>query len=268
MRVLGIIVGLLFLTACSARAQLNVRTIHQEYAFDPNGKLDVTTYKGSVTVSPWDLPQVLVHARIEADDYDGILMLPNINIRIAGSVYDLKVETDYREAVHRFKKLFSDEVNPVLPSVHYMIRMPRAATLKIDDYMSETHITDFEANLEVYTYKGNVEVTNFGGGLNLDTFMGKARVAFGRLVQDCVLSSHEGDVAIQLPSDAGVDLAIDLGTTEAVFAYEVGPADAEQGARIHHVLTKQNKAFQGPINGGGVRLSLTTYRGSLRLSKL
>jgi len=146
--------------------------------------------------------------------------------------------------------------------------MPRTARLKIDDYMSVTTITDFQADLDFYTYKGKVTLTHFGGTLRLDTFMGKAQVALSPLARDCRIESHEGELAVLLPDDLGVDLDVDLGTSQAVFAYETSLAGLDGGAKGSHGLLRKKTTYQTSINGGGARLSLATHSGSLRLSYL
>ena len=267
-RVLPLVLGLFVLALAPVQAQHLVRTHSHVYAFDPEGEIDLTTYKGSIAVAPWDHPKVQIDVRIVAEDYDGVLMLEDIVIRIEGSEQSLTIETDYRKALRGIYKLFDYSTSPRLPPVHYVIRMPRTARLKIDDYMSVTTITDFQADLDFYTYKGKVTLTHFGGTLRLDTFMGKAQVALSPLVRDCRIESHEGELAVLLPDDLGVDLDVDLGTSQAVFAYETSLAGLDGGAKGSHGLLRKKTTYQTSINGGGARLSLATHSGSLRLSYL
>ncbi len=252
-RVLSAALGLLLLALAPVQAQNLVRTLNHVYAFDPEGEIDLTTYKGNITIVLWDQPKVQIDVRIEAEDYDGVLMLEDINIRIAGSEQSLKIETDYR-----------------LPPVHYVIKMPRTARLKIDDYMSITTITDFQADLDFYTYKGEVAMTNFGGTLTLDTFMGKAQVAFSPLARDSRIESHQGEVAVALPDGVGFDLDVDLGTAQAIFVSEASFAglDPPDGANGSPMLAGKKTTYRVSINGGGARLSLATHSGSVRLSKV
>ena len=268
MRVLPLVLGLFVLALAPVQAQHLVRTHSHVYAFDPEGEIDLTTYKGSIAVAPWDHPKVQIDVRIVAEDYDGVLMLEDIVIRIEGSEQSLTIETDYRKALQGIYKLFDYSTSPRLPPVHYVIRMPRTARLKIDDYMSVTTITDFQADLDFYTYKGKVTLTHFGGTLRLDTFMGKAQVALSTLARDCRIESHEGEVAVSLPDGLGVDLDVDLGTSQAVFAYEASLAGLDGGAKGSHALLRKKMTYQTSINGGGARLSLATHSGSLRLSNL
>lgn len=267
-RVLSAALGLLLLALAPVQAQNLVRTLNHVYAFDPEGEIELTTYKGNIAIVLWDQPKVQIDVRIEAEDYVGVLMLEDINIRIAGSEQSLKIETDYHQALREIYKLFDYSVSPRLPPVHYVIKMPRTARLKIDDYMSVTTITDFQADLDFYTYKGEVVMTNFGGTLRLDTFMGKAQVAFSPLARDSRIESHQGQVVVVLPGGVGFDLDVDLGTAQAIFASEASFAGLDPPGGVPSLLAGKKTTYRASINGGGARLSLVTHSGSVRLSQV
>ena len=269
-RVLSAALGLLLIALAPVQAQNLVRTLNHVYAFDLEGEIDLITYKGNITIVLWDQPKVQIDVQIQAEDYVGVLMLEDINIRIAGSEQSLKIETDYHQALREIYKLFDYSISPRLPPVHYAIKMPRTAHLKIDDYMSVTTITDFQADLDFYTYKGEVVMTNFGGTLRLDTFMGKAQVAFSPLARDSRIESHQGQVVVTLPDGVGFDLDVDLGTPQAIFASEASftGLDPPDGAKGSLLLAGKKTTYRASINGGGARLSLTTHSGLIRLSNL
>ncbi len=268
MRVAGLVLCLIAPTA-TAWAQAHVRTFTKTYAFDPDGAIEMMVYKGSITIVPWDQAQVQIDVRIVADDVAGALMLWDVKVRIVGSVLDLEIETDYREALRKIGDLAEASIYPRLPRVDYVIKMPSTARLKVEDYMSDTTINGFYAPLEFYTYKGTLEVTDFRGVLAFDTFMGKARIALGVAVGDCTLQTHEGTVTVELPDGLGLDFDISLGTPQAVFANEgeVVELRPQDRARPSGGGAKPDQAYQGTINGGGARLSLATHSGSLRLRK-
>ena len=265
MRVVGLMLCLL-VPAASAWAQAHIRTFTKAYSFDPDGVINLLAYKGSIDIIPWDQPQVQIDVRIVADDMAGAVMLWDVKVRIAGSLLDLEVETDYRGALRKIEDLAEASIYPRLPRVHYVIRMPSTARLKVEDYMSDTIIRGFHAPLEYYTYKGTLEMTNFRGSLDLDMFMGKAQVALGTRIGNCKIETHQGAVAVDLPDGLGVDLDVNLGTPQAVFANENDDLAVRQGSTMRG-KPKPDQAYQGTLNGGGARLSLATHSGSLRLRK-
>ena len=256
----------LMVPVVTAGAQAHVRSFTKAYSFDPDGVINLLAYKGSIDIIPWDQPQVQIDVRIVADDMAGAIMLWDVKVRIAGSLLDLEIETDYREALRKIEDLAEASIYPRLPRVHYVIKMPSTVRLKVEDYMSDTTIRGFHAPLEYYTYKGTLEMTNFRGSLDLDMFMGKAQVALGTHVGDCRIETHQGAVAVDLPEGLGVDLDVNLGTPQAVFANENDDVAFQQG-RGTRGDAKPDQAYQGILNGGGARLSLVTHSGSLRLRK-
>jgi hypothetical protein len=256
MRTLSSLVILLVFTAATSLAQENIRTISQILELDPDEEIEIVTYKGTITVSPWDRPDVQLDVSIEAEDVDGLIMLPHVEIEVKRTARGLYVETDYRAAIRELRRLFENVGAQRLPLVHYVIQIPRTAGLKIDDHMSSITLSDVQSSVDLFTYKGVVEVMNFGGALKLDTFRGIARVSFGNLSRDSSVDTHEGTIFVRLPRNTSFNLDIDLGDPEAVFAADTSFVSIGGVTRAYH----------GSFNGGGPRLNMITHRGSLQLS--
>ena len=244
----------------TALAQNQIRTVNHTFDLDPDATVLIETYKGSITVTPWERPEVEVEIRIEAEDLDGIVMLPHVEIHTEQDENGLHFETDYRKAQAELLRIFSDAELPRLPLVHYTLRMPRTALLQIEDYMSQINVTDLQSPMEVFTYKGIVDLVNVGGALKLDTVIGTARVAFSYLTRDSSIDTHEGNIAIRLPHDAAFDLDVALGQPSAIFSPDT------TFSTLRAIDRHQN--YSGPINGGGPRLNLATERGSFMLGTL
>lgn len=258
----------LVLAAGAAQGQVRERSFTQEYSFAPTGTVTVLNYKGSIEVVPWDLDEVQVHVVIEAEDVDGEVMLPHVAVRITGSLDTLTVETDYRGALARLRELFPDAVSPRLPLVHLVVRLPAAARLRIDDYMSAIRLDGLTADVEVYSYKGEVDIRGFSGTLRLNTHMGRARVAFSHLRHDAAIGAYEGEVTVALPSGAGFDLALDLGAPGARFAPDsTFHAVGGTAGRAAATAAQGPRTFQEAVNGGGPRLALSSHSGLVRLSQ-
>ncbi len=217
--------------------------------------LYVENYKGSITVTTWDRPSVAYHARIVAEDLDGQMMLPEIEIQVTRDEDgQLSLVTNYRKALRAMQRLYPDLQQYSLPPVHYVITMPRTMPLKIDDYMSEIDVTGLGADLEIYTYKGHVAVTDLDGTIKLDMFMGRADIGIRTLTGDSVIDTYESNVDVRLPQDAAFDLALDLGALCTLMDFGFN-------------LTDRGKAPPklNPINGGGPQLHLSNHSGFLRL---
>ncbi len=256
MRILSLIFAVLLLLSSSASAQDRTRTLSKVFELNADATVEVITYKGLVSVVAWDEPQVAVEIEFVAEDLDGIIMLPHMDVEIRSDEKGLRMETDYRKALRELQRLFQNAGAQRLPLVNYTVKMPRTATLKVDDHMSTIRVTDLQSVMDIFTYKGVIELNNVGGSLKIDTFSGKARIALHNLTRDSSFDTHEGSIAIRLPRDAGFDLNVDMAEAGAMFA-----ADSTLSS-----LGRVRDNYHGIVNGGGPLLSLVTHRGSFMLS--
>lgn len=276
MRTLTILVCLLagvWLAARPAQAQ-EEKTLSFSESLDDDGTLIVETHKGSVTVTVWDRDEVEAEVRIVADGNPELIEGTDVIVRHSGRT--LRFETDYdMDAWEDFRKrgllgIFSEGFSS--PFVHYEIRMPRTARLKIDDHKSEIRVTGLEADLSIDSYKGIVEVEDLDGALRLDTYKGIADVHFSRLADDSSVETYKGTVSLFFPEDTGFDLRADLsrkGDLDSDFdlrndrrrrdrdgdGYWDADDDDDDGDQI----------YRTEVNGGGPELRLETYKGRFKL---
>lgn len=240
------------------------REITKTVALKADGEVTIDTYKGSITISTWDKPQVEIRAKIEADDaFDTEYSAEKVrdtDIRIDATERRVKIKTDYSEIHdhhHGFWSWFDDD-NGSLPLVHYTITMPATANLNIKDYKSTSSLKDLHSNLSFNTYKGDVEIADLEGSLTFETYKGEARVSFNKITDRSHVKTYKGDITITLPAKSGFDLDADLGyRTDFTTDFDV---QLSSRGRHHH-----NAEFQGPVNGGGATLVLRSTRGNVRL---
>ena len=272
---LCLLVGGLFV-AKPAQAQ-EEKTLSFSESLDDDGTLIVDTHKGSVTVTVWDRDEVEADVRIVADSgSDELVEGTDIIVRHSGRT--LRFETDYDvDAWEDFRRrgilgMFSEGFSS--PFVHYEIRMPRTARLRIEDHKSEITVTGLEADLTIDTHKGLVTVEDFDGSLRLDTHKGLVDVHFSRLADDSVIETYKGTVTLFLPEDEGFDLYAELsrkGDLKTDFeldndrrrrhrdrdgdGYWDADDDDDDGDHI----------VRAEVNGGGPQLRLDTYKGRFKL---
>ena len=276
MRTLTLLLCLLvggWLAALPAQAQ-EEKSLSFSESLDDDGTLIVDTHKGSVTVTVWDRDEVEADVRIVADDNDELVEGTDVIVRHSGRT--LRFETDYDvDAWEDFRRrglfgVISEGFSS--PFVHYEIRMPRTARLKIDDHKSEIRVTGLEADLSIDTHKGIVDVKDLDGALRLDTHKGIVDVHFSRLADDSVIDTYKGSVTLVLPDDEGFDLRAELsrkGDLDSDFAirddrrrrdrdgdgYWDADDDDDDGEQI----------YRAEVNGGGPQLRLETYKGRFKL---
>jgi Putative adhesin len=233
------------------------REVHKTLPLSADGRLSVSTYKGSITLSVWDRPEVEISARIEpdGDDADQDRRVRATEIRIDGGGSAVHVKTDYSAAEDHH--LFHWFNSGSLPFVHYTIRMPGTAKLDIDDYKSQTRVTGVKADVKLHTYKGSVRIEHLDGAADVDTFKGDVEVAFDRYARASRFKTYKGSFEVRLPRDSRFELDADGGRR--------GEVESDFAVAARRTSRRGGESARGPVNGGGPVLRFESSRGSLRL---
>lgn len=255
------ILTVLLLAGAVAQAQ-DTREVRKTVPINPDGRVFIDTYKGSVSVDVWEKREVEIVARIEADEWDRYAEenVRETEIRISDSPRELRIKTDYDRLRRRKRGIWGifEGSTGSLPFVYYTIRMPASAHLRIKDYKSEISLGALKAGTEVETYKGTVEARGIEGGMDLETYKGKVRVEFAAMNAASAFETYKGDVDIVVPGSAGFRLDADLGRK--------GDLDSDVAfASASHRWSRKRSGYSGDVNGGGPTLRLRTEKGTFRL---
>ncbi len=248
--------GLLGSGLASAAA---AKELHRTLPIASDGRLAISTFKGSITVSCWDRPEAQISARIEPDgfDSDADRRVEETEVVVDATGGSIRIKSNYdRVRDHGFLGLFGFSHGP-LPFVHYTVRMPATARLEIDDYKSETRITGLRADLKIHTYKGQVDAERLDGAAVVDTYKGDVRVTFARYSRPSRFDTYKGSFDVRLPRDSRFALEADGGRR--------GGVDSDFVVASRRSGRRGGVSAQGNVNGGGPALRFTTSRGSLRL---
>ena len=161
--------------AFPAAAALPSREVSKTLPLAAGETVRVDTYKGTVKVTTWDKAEVAVEARIEADDSCGSAerqakWVEKTQVVIEKSRGGVSITSDY-DALEESSSWFG--TCTARPFVHYRIRLPKSAALRIKDYKSDVVVKGLAADLSIDTYKGTVEVVGLAGALSIDTYKGE-----------------------------------------------------------------------------------------------
>ena len=251
--------GIVLLSAAAAQAA-ETKEVHRTLALDRDGRLSIDTFKGTVTVTTWDRPEVRLDALIEpdGDDRESHEKVQWTEVRISGGGASVDIKSDYEEVRHHehgFLGLFDNEGGS-LPFVRYTIQMPATARLDIKDHKSGINVSNLKADLRLDTYKGTARVTGLDGAARVETYKGDMRVEFARFSHASRFDTHKGEIEVRLPRDSRFELDADTGRH----------GDIESDfAMMTHASHSRGARAQGAVNGGGPDLRLTTYKGTLRI---
>jgi hypothetical protein len=259
-----LILCVLIFSSASSQAS---REIHKIIPLKSDGCLVIDTYKGSITITTHDKPEVELSVKIESDDSDSRDAerdVEDTEIQINGGDNEVTLHTNYKEVEHQHYTNFWDwitnhfESSSSLPLVHYTINMPRTAELRIKDYKSKTRIEDLKSDLRFNTYKGEAEIENLFGGIDLETYKGAVHVSFAKIKNDSRFKTYKGTIKVVIPKDNGFDLQIDF-EKRVDFTTDFDVHSIERGKKHHHY------DYRGSVNGGGPTLELISEKGDMRL---
>jgi DUF4097 and DUF4098 domain-containing protein YvlB len=231
------------------------REVHKTVPLSPTGRLEISTFKGSIAVSVWDRPEAEISARIEpdGDDSDMRRKVERTEVRIETKGDTVRVVSDYDHTLH----LFSFFDTATLPFVRYTIRMPATARLEIEDHKSETTVAGLRSDLRIRTYKGTVRVDGLDGAADVHTHKGEIHVAFARFSKASRFETYKGSIDVRLPKDSKFELDANGGRR--------GEVESDFAVTSLHRGRHGGESVRGPVNGGGPELSFESHKGSFRL---
>jgi Putative adhesin len=246
----------------AASPALADRTVSKTLPLAADGKVTIDTYKGSIRVTPWDRAEVAVDARIVPDDSCGSerdqkRWMEATEVVIEASGRNVRIESDY-DKLETGWGFFGGCTSR--PFVHYRISLPRAATLKIHDYKSDTDVKDFAGHLTLDTYKGSAALVGLSGALDLKTYKGELRAGFARLSGAVHVETYKGDVTLTFPAESAFELSADAGRKgEIVSDFEgTGPIRSSRRSGLRSSAS---------VNVGGPRVTLSTDKGKLSIRR-
>jgi hypothetical protein len=236
------------------------KEISQTVPLDLDGRVYLENFKGSITVTTWDRPEVAISVHIDPDGRASDPLeqkkVALTEVRVTGSGSSVTIRTDYdRLSSVSFVELFTFH-DRSLPFAHYTIQMPATAHLEIKDYKSEIHVSDLKSELKLETYKGSAEVTRLDGDANVETYKGSIRVEFARFQRDSRFETYKGEIDVRMPRDSRFSLDADTGRHGEV------DSDFSMMSSARHSTSGR---ATGAVNGGGPTLRFRTYRGTFRI---
>ena len=248
--------------AAAENAAVPSRAVSKTLPLAAGEGVTVDTYKGSVRVTAGEGEGVSVEAKIVADDGDcwsaseQARRVEQTRVDVVKAVGGVAITSNYDALEASAHAFFGCTARPF---VHYVIRMPKSARLRIKDYKSELSVRGLEADLQVDTYKGRLDVAALAGGLDVETYKGEVNASITRLAGDIRAQTYKGSIVLHLPGSAGFELSADIGRRGALrsdFATTVATGSA-----------RRTELSRATVNGGGPRVSLKTDKGFLAVRK-
>jgi hypothetical protein len=243
------------------------------------GDFTLETDKGSVRLTSWNSNQVEIYARIEAPENEsadyGREAVEGARIDVTGDSRSLAVRSNF-DGVPYKGSIVNHSKN--LPNIHYEIRAPRNLNLHIEVDRSKLEVqgfngiirlqsdrspliaSDLEGEIQINMDRGSVDSNNLRGSLKVDADRSNGQFRALHLSGDSRIEIDRGSFDLGLSASQGLSIIANLSKRSGFSSdFEVSRPSIAKG--------RDNKSFEGTINGGGPRLSIESDRGTVNLKR-
>lgn len=211
-RSVPVVLALSLLAAGSAAAaEPASKVVEKTLPLAADGRLEIDTYKGRVSVAVWDRVEASIRAVVRPDgECDRAAeLVERTKVRIEGGGREVHVVSDYDD-LPKIWFSFRDDCSS-RPFVEYDIRVPRGATLDLDDYKSRISVEGLGGDVSIETYKGVARLTGLAGRLDVETYKGDVRAELEQVAGDLSVETYKGEIELLLPKGSRVALDEEIG---------------------------------------------------------
>lgn len=268
--------GLVFAVASVLLAQPSLAQQQQEsfqktFTVTPVAALNVDNYKGTIFVTATDGNQITVDVqkKFAGTDSDRKWWMENVKIDFRNDSHKVEIKVEYPNCTFCIHDYYGE--------VDFDIRVPRQTNVSLDGYKPNIKISGLQGDIAIKSYKSPMLIEDTTGAIRIDTFKDSIRlenvkingalevksfkadldVRARDLGQTADLETHKGSIAVYVPHDAGLDVDY-AGGRRSRFHSDFNLA----------VASGSSSTIRGAINGGGTKLRLRTFKGSVSLQKM
>lgn len=233
--------------------------------------LRVGLITGGITVKGADVKEVVVEARVRAeDDSDDERRSKRGGMRrLPVNTTGLTVEEESNVV-----RVGSESHNQ---AVDITVTVPRQTSVRLRATNDgDIVVSGIEGELDVHNSNGNVTCTNVSGSVLAHSLNGDVKVSLVRSAgKPMAFSSLNGEIDVTLPADtkANVSFKAANGEVYSDFDVTVQPAAPQQitegrdSSGKGKFRVKIDRSVRGTINGGGPEIQFTNHNGDIYIRK-
>jgi hypothetical protein len=247
------------LVAAATLAAAPAKEFRRTVGLSANGRVELSSERGTATITTWDRHEVEVFARIEArpESQDPAESVRRTEIRFDATSDSVRIRTDFGQRNWNMT-LFGLNQDPA-PLVHYDIKVPRSVDLAITDDRSRIDVGDLRGHLRLHTDRSSIQVSSLNGALSVEADRGNIRIGQLILSEAGTFRTDRTEVDLGIAANQGMTLDLDLERVSPSIDAGLVPGFVERDTR--------RVTFRGAIGPGGPTLRYTADRGSLRLRR-
>jgi hypothetical protein len=232
-------------------------------AMAPDGTLDLSNIAGDIQITSWARTEVKIEAvktSRAASQEEARENADQVRILVTQTGNGVHVKTDYPNREGNFNV-----------SVDYVVTVPSMTSLDVSSVSGDITATGCGGNVRLKSVSGDVRSSQIGGSSELESVSGDLSLdsvggeGSGKTVSgDVTLASVGGPVSaesvsgeIELVEAAGAGMNLEAST----FSGKIRSDFPLTGEEVSH------NRLSGDINGGGKRIHLRSFSGSISLKK-
>ncbi len=258
-RNLTVIVLLAFLSVSALYAAKETKTVKKDVDFISDGKVSVSTVNGNIEIDTWNKPSVQVYADITVKSssihYANEIM-DRVKINVDRVDDRLVVSADYpRKNSNFFDWIFGKRVNV---SVSFRVTVPIRSNLKLKTVNGGIAAHKVEGSVRMESTNGGLKGEDLTGDLYAKTVNGSIRIIADPKPDngEITLKSVNGGIMLYMPEDVKATLDASSVNGGIRSDFDISISGKYSSKKAH-----------GSINGGGVRVRISTVNGGISIRK-
>ncbi len=222
-----------------------------EFSVDESTELGISNINGDINISATDGDQLVVTAKLKADNEKDMEKL-QIEVKEANGSISFKTNHGKSSGWFNWGDSSSGEVE-------FTVHMPAFVILKsIATVNGDVEITGVKTSANVSTVNGNLDLNGLSGNATLETVNGDIVVKFQSFdnSQEADLQTVNGSVVVYLPAEASAKVVAET-VNGKIRGSDFG-LEAVEGRFV-------GSDMEGNIGSGSASLSMQTVNGSIKV---
>lgn len=276
----------------AARAQRDRSRVDTTFAFGKSGAVDLGLVSGEIIVTGWTRAEARVNAWVERGTLDVSFSSGHISVQarsqrhnLGEARYEVMVPIGTRVSAHAVSgdiriKATAGEVEARSVSGDIEV-LDATSRVTINAVSGNAHVANVRGNVKYEAVSGDFEGEDITGDIEAHTVSGEitARGARSSHVRaetvsggisyrgsidpsgSYDISSHSGDVTLEIPNGAGASLALQSYSGEISSRF---PMTLQPG---QNTAARRGRRMEFTINGGGARVTVETFSGDITIER-
>ncbi|MBT8101130.1 MAG: hypothetical protein KJO82_15350 [Gammaproteobacteria bacterium] len=156
---------------------------------------------------------------------------------------------------------------------HFLVHVPEGTDVDVSTVMDgKVDVSGVAGSVSASNVNGPVAVTGLRECGDISSVNGKVRLSYSRMpLRNCSIETINGDITLDLPPQAGLDVALELWNGRVVSQFQVDsfalPAVIEQTAEHGYAQYRISQLSGIRIGAGGPVYKIASMNGDIRIQK-